>query len=75
MPSMSSLATNSALTAVENTITNVNNLVTKTDVNTKIPDIDKYITTPEVNKLTTENFKARLAQANLITKADPETEL
>ena len=74
MPSMSSLATNSALTAVENTITNVNNLVTKTDVNTKIPDIDKYITTPEVNKLTTENFKARLAQANLITKADPETE-
>ena len=74
MPSMSSLATNSALTAVENTIPNVNNLVTKTDVNTKISDIDKYITTPEVNKLTTENFKARLAQANLITKTDPETE-
>ena len=29
---------------------------------------DKYITTPEVNKLTAENFAARLAQANLVTK-------
>ena len=27
---------------------------------------DKYITTPEFNKLTVENFAARLAQANLI---------
>ena len=26
----------------------------------------KYITTPEFNRLTTENFKARLVQANLI---------
>ena len=31
---------------------------------------DKYITTPEFNKLTAENFAARLAQANLITKTD-----
>ena len=31
---------------------------------------DKYITTPEFNKLTRENFAARLAQANLITKTD-----
>ena len=28
---------------------------------------DKYLTTPEFNKLTTENFAARLAQANLVT--------
>ena len=31
---------------------------------------DKYITTPEFNKLTTEDFKARLARADVITKAD-----
>ena len=30
---------------------------------------------PEFNRLTTGNFKARLAQANLITKADFDTEL
>ena len=31
---------------------------------------DKYITTQEFNKLTSENFTARLAQANLISKND-----
>ena len=31
-------------------------------------DHDKYITTSEFNKFTTENFKARLAQANLVKK-------
>ena len=31
---------------------------------------DKYINTPEFNKLTTENFKARLAQEDLVTKTD-----
>ena len=33
-------------------------------------DHDKYITTPEFNKLTLENFAARLAQANLASKSD-----
>ena len=51
----------------------------KTDYNTKINEIekkitdhdhDKYITTPEFNKLTAENFAARLAQANLASKND-----
>ena len=36
---------------------------------------DKYITTPEFNKLTAENFAARLAQANLITKTDFDAKL
>ena len=36
---------------------------------------DKYITTPEFNRLTTENFTARLAQANLVTKTDFDNEL
>ena len=32
--------------------------------------IQKYITTPEFNKLTVENFTARLKQSNLATKGD-----
>ena len=56
----------------------------KTDYNTKINDIekkitdhndDKYITTPEFNKLTVENFAGRLAQANLVTKTDFDDKL
>ena len=79
IPSSSGLATTSALAAVENKIPSVSNLVKKTDYDTKISELekkltdhkhDKYITTPEFNKLTAENFAARLAQANLITKTD-----
>ena len=36
---------------------------------------DKYITTAEFNELTTENFKARLAEADLVTKTDFDTKL
>ena len=35
----------------------------------------KYITTPEFNKLTAENFAARLAQANIVTKTDFDNKL
>ena len=51
----------------------------KNDYKTKVNEIvkkitdyshDKYITTPEFNKLTTENFAARLVQANLLIKTD-----
>ena len=34
-----------------------------------------YITTPEFNKLTTENFTARLVQTNLMTKRDFDAKL
>ena len=54
IPNITKLATNTALTVVED----------------KIPDQSKYITTPEFNKLTAENFTARLKQANLTTKSD-----
>ena len=73
------MATNSTLTVVENKIPDISNLVKKTVFNTKISETedkvsdhehDKYSTTSEFIKLTTENFKARLAQANLITKTD-----
>ena len=56
----------------------------KTDYDTKVNEIkkkitdhkhDKYITIPEFNKLTAENFAARLAQANLVTKTDFDDKL
>ena len=60
-------------------------LLKKTNYNTKINKIEKeniidhshfkYITTPEFNKLTAENFAARLAQANLVPKTDFNNEL
>ena len=71
IPNITDLATNSELTAIENIIPNVSSLVKKTDYDAKILDIenkvtnhdhDKYITTSEFNKLTTENFKARLVE-------------
>ena len=40
------------------------------EVENKIPNHDKYITTPEFNNLTVENFPAILKQANLVTKTD-----
>ena len=44
-------------------------------VGNKIPDHNKYITTLEVNKLTAENFAARLKQANLGSKTDFDNKL
>ena len=42
----------------------------------KIPDDAKYITTPqEFNKLTAENVKERLHQANLVNKTDFDSKL
>ena len=70
--SITNLTTATALTAVENKIRNVSNLVKETSYNTKINQIvkkitdhnhDKYIATPEFNKLTEGNFAARLAHA------------
>ena len=36
---------------------------------------EKYITTPEFNNLTAENFAGRLKQANLVTKTDSDNKL
>ena len=64
------------MTAVENKIPNVSNLVKKTDYDTKVNEIekkisdhthDKYITTPEFNELA--------AQADLGTKTDFDNKL
>ena len=84
IPSISGLTTNAALAAVENKIPDVSSLVKKTDYNTKVSEIekkltdqnhDKYITSPEFNKLTAKNFAARLKQANLVTKTDFDDKL
>ena len=77
IPSISNLATISALTAVENKIPSVSNLVKKADYVTRITEIekkltdhshDKYITTPEFNKL-------KLTEADLVTKTNFDNKL
>ena len=72
------------MTAVENKIPDVSNLLKKIDYDTKISEVekkvtdndhDKYITTSAFNDLTVKSFAARLAQANLVTKTDFDTKL
>ena len=79
IPDISNLATKTALATVKNKITSVSNLVKKPQYNRKSTEIenklidhnhDKYIDTPEFNKLAADVFDARLAQANLVTKTD-----
>ena len=40
------------------------------EIEKKIPNRYKYISTPEFNKLTGESYAARLKQANLVIKTD-----
>ena len=84
IPSISGLATTSALTPVENKIPGISYLVNKTDYDTKVREIEKkltnhnhdeYITTTEFNKLATDVFNVRLVQANLRTKTDFDVKL
>ena len=66
------------LIAVENKIPDVSSLIKKkTDYNTKLSELerkltdhnyDKYIATQEFNTIAADDFNARLAQANIITK-------
>ena len=67
---------------VENKIANMSGLVTTTVLNTKaskvenkVPNNDKYITTLKFNKLTEENFTARLKQVYLVIKNDFDKKL
>ena len=78
VPSITNLATTTALTAVENKNLMLTIQLKKTNCTTKINEIQKkisdrsqgkYITTPEFDILTAENVDAGLAQANLLTKA------
>ena len=84
IPSITGLATNSALTAVENKIP-VNGSLKKTDYNTKTAEIEnkvnnhnhgKYITTPEFNTMAASVFNTRLAaQTDLIKKTEFDAKL
>ena len=74
---ISSLATKTALTAVEIKIPSDSSFVKKTDYDTKLTEIekkltdhnnDKFITSPEFNTLAGDVFNAWLARANLIRK-------
>ena len=85
IPSITGLATNSALTVVENEIPYVSSLVKRTDYNTKISEIEnkvndhnheKYITTPEFDTMAATVFNARLAvQTDLIRKPELDFKL
>ena len=79
IPDITNLTTTTSLTAAENELPSVSNLVKKTEYNTTLDEIgkkitdhnqDKYITTPEFNGLTSENFTTRLRQSNLAGKSD-----
>ena len=72
---MATTVLNTKIDEVEKKMLNTSSLVTKTVFNTKTSEVEnkvqdhaKYITTSEFDKLTTENFTARLKQANLVTK-------
>ena len=75
IPNITNLTTTTALTAVEDKILNVSNLVIRTYYNTKMSettdcDNDKSVTIQEFNKLTSETFTAILAPASSASKSD-----
>ena len=68
---------NTKIREVENKIPNTSSLVTTTVLNTKISKVenetlihDKYIATPEFDKLTVKHFTARLKLVDLVWKTD-----
>ena len=71
---MTTSVLNTKISEVENKVPDTSNLVTK-NVENKICNQDKYITTPEFNKLTAESFAARLKQADLVNKTDFDNKL
>ena len=73
---------NTEIREVENKIPSTSNLVITNVLKTKISEIeneipnhDKYITTPEFNKLTAESFTAWLEQADLVNTTDFDNKL
>ena len=79
---MTATVLNTKISEVENKIPDASNLVITTVLNTKISEFenkisnhDKYITSPDFNTLTAENFIARLKQANLLNKTGFDNKL
>ena len=76
IPSISSLATNAALTAAEKKIPDVSNLVKKTDYDAKITKIEnEYFTTSDYNKFTKDIADNSIKRKNLATKRDFDAKL
>ena len=58
------------MTVVENKITDVKNLVKKTDYDAKILDIEsKYFTTADYKKFTSQTLDAKIKQKGLVDKS------
>ena len=73
IPSITSLATNFALAAVENKIPDISNLVKKTDDGPKILGIEnKYITTADFDKFAKDIVDNSIKSKNLVAKTDFE---
>ena len=70
-PSITGLGTNAALTAVENKIPDLNNLVKKKkDRDAKILDTEsKYFTTADYNNFTSQTLDAKIKQKGLVDKS------
>ena len=84
IPSITGLATNLPLTAVGNKIPNISGLVKKQTIAQKINEIeykvsdhnhDKHFTTLELSNLAARVLNERLAQVDLVAKADFDTKL
>ena len=82
--SINGLGTTSTLNFVENKVPSVSNLVKKQIRTQKLMKLkrkllitkhDKYIATPEFNKLTVESFAAGLTYADFVTKIDFDNNL
>ena len=70
IPSISGLATNAALTAVENKIPNITNLVKKNRLLCKISDIEsRYITATDYNKFTKNIVDNSIKSKHLVDKS------
>ena len=79
---MTATVLNTKISDFEDKIPDTSNLVTAAVTNkkiigvaNKIPDHSKYIITQEFNKLTADNFVARLKQADLVNKTDFDNKL
>ena len=71
IPSITGLATITALTVFENKIPNVSNLAKKRDSDAKISDIEsKYFTTSDYNKFTRDILDAKIKEKRLVDKSD-----
>ena len=70
IPSITNLTTTAALTAIENKVPNVSDLVEKADVDAEIKDIkDKYLTKPDYNQFTSNILDQKITAIMLVNES------